>query len=138
MYNLNEQQQQKLEELKGKLKADAYSTLQAKIEKLKPFLNAEQRINNFLSKDIEKIKRALSIEKSKAKKAEIEEIVPYQYIAEICNVVKAFNYSDICKLIEKLEAIKETNKKKYIEEIDLKISKAEEELDALKKLKLNI
>lgn len=138
MYSLNEQQQQKLDELKTQLTEDAFNILTAKVEKLKTFANAEERINKLIYKDIATLKRVISAEKSKAKKVEIEEIDTEKYIAEICNMVKTFDYNDVCILIEKLETIRENNKKRYINELDRKIIKAKEELKALEELKNNM
>lgn len=136
-YQINEEQQAKIDSLLNQLDEEGKTLFQDKIERLLSFNNAEVRLNKLLEKTIVEIKKLISVEKSRNKKKEKKNasvtknniVVSY---ADIINSVSAnFNPIEITELINELKKIRDNKLEAYKNELAKKILELQEELENL-------
>lgn len=133
MYELKEEQVAKINAILEKLKDEDKHLFSEKVESLRDYNNAEERINKLIDKDIAEIKKVISVLKSRKKKEdELKEILSPNLINIIAEI-KQCNLSDIIILRKKLDEIipqmKEkviANKKQTIKELEAEIKELEE------------
>lgn len=133
MYNLSEEQVAKINAILEKLKDEDKQLFSEKVESLRDYNNAEERINKLIDKDIIEVKKVISVLKSRKKKEnELKEILSPNLINIIAEI-KQCNFSDIIILRNKLDEIisekkeKEiANKKQTIAELEAEIKELEE------------
>lgn len=133
MYELKEEQVAKINAILEKLKDEDKQLFSEKVESLRDYNNAEERINKLIDKDIIEAKKVISVLKSRKKKEnEFKEILSPNLINIIAEI-KQCNLSDIIILRKKLDEIipqmKEkviATKKQTIAELEAEIKELEE------------
>lgn len=133
MYELKEEQVAKINAILENLKDEDKQLFSEKVESLRDYNNAEERINKLIDKDIAEIKKVLSVLKSRKKKEnELKEILSFN-LKNILSEVVQCSLKEIIILREKLDEIipkkKEeeiANKKKTIAELQAEIKELEE------------
>lgn len=135
MYELKEEQVAKINAILEKLKDEDKQLFSEKVESLRDYNNAEERINKLIDKDIAEIKKVLSVLKSRKKKVEKDNTDKFISVKlqSIIAEIKQCNFSDIIILRNKLDEIipqmKEkviANKKQTIAELEAEIKELEE------------
>lgn len=138
-YQINEEQQAKIDSLLNQLDEEGKTLLQDKIERLLSFDNAEVRLNKLLEKTIVEIKKLISVEKSRNKKknnvnkeVQVTEEIKVLTKNEILSQILMLDYPDIISLMNEVKFDKEKVKEKYLQKLDEEIKKVENELMILK------
>lgn len=135
MYELKEEQVAKINAVLELLKDEDKQLFSEKVESLRDYNNAEERINKLIDKDIAEIKKVLSVLKSRKKKVEKDNTDKFISVKlqSIIAEIKQCNFSDIIILRNKLDEIipqmKEkviANKKQTIAELEAEIKELEE------------
>lgn len=135
MYEFKEGQVAKINAVLELLKDEDKQLFSEKVESLRDYNNAEERINKLIDKDIAEIKKVLSVLKSRKKKVEKDNTDKFISVKlqSIIAEIKQCNFSDIIILRNKLDEIisdkKETeiaNKKQTIAELEAEIKELEE------------
>lgn len=136
-YQINEEQQAKIDSLLNQLDEEGKILFKAKIDRLLSFDSAELRLNKLLEKTIVEIKKLISVEKSRNKKKEQKNAsvtknnIVVGYVDIINSVSANFNPIEITELINELKKIRDSKLEAYKNELTKKILELQEELENL-------
>lgn len=134
MYELKEEQVAKINAILEQLTKDEDKLmLSGKIERLRKYDNAEERINTFINKDIAEIKKLLSVLKSRKKKEEKDKD-KNEIDATVDNIVKQIRdleFNTIIRVRKKIDEIISEKKEKEIASKKQTIAELEAEIKEL-------
>lgn len=134
MCELKEEQVAKINVILEQLTKDEDKLmLSGKIERLRKYDNAEERINTFINKDIAEIKKLLSVLKSRKKKEEKDKD-KNEIDATVDNIVKQIRdleFNTIIQVRKKIDEIISEKKEKEIASKKQTIAELEAEIKEL-------